>query len=103
MLGRNPENQSLLSFLFFFFCKCAIGKRKMGKLTYIQANAHLLFYSFFKDFFFFFLMWTTFTAFIEFATTLLPFYVLVFLVSRPVGSQLPDGSNLHPRHWKLMS
>ena len=38
-------------FCFFFFCKCAIGKRKMGKRTYIQANAHLLFYSFFKDFF----------------------------------------------------
>ena len=74
----------------------------MGKLTYIQANAHLLFYSFFKDFFF--LMWTTFTVFIEFATILLPFYVLVFLVPRPVGSQLADqGSNLHPRHWKLMS
>ena len=53
---------------------------------------------------FFFLMWITFKVFIEFVTTLLLFYVLVFLAARPVGSQLTDeGSNLTPLHWKVMS
>ena len=36
------------------------------------------FFLFFKFFFFFFLMWTIFKVFIEFVTTLLLFYVLVF-------------------------
>ena len=49
-------------------------------------------------------MWITFKVFIEFVTTLLLFYVLVFLAPRHVGSQLTDeGSNLTPLHWKVMS
>ena len=38
----------------------------------------------------FFLMWTIFKVFIEFITVSLLSYVLVFLATRHVGSQLPD-------------
>lgn len=57
----------------------------MEKLTYIQENATYYFILFLKTFFF--LMWTTFEVFIEFATISLLFYVLVFLAPRPVGSR----------------
>ena len=76
----------------------------MEKLTYIQENARLLFHSFFKDLFFFFLMRTTFKVFTEFVTISLLFYVLVSLAPRPVGSQIADqGSNLNPLHGTVMS
>ena len=45
----------------------------------------------------FFLMWTIFKVFIEFITILLLSYVLVFLATRHVWSQLPD------QDWNLTS
>lgn len=64
--------ESLVS--FFFFADVLIGKRKMEAHLY-SGNAHLLFFILFflKTFF---LMWTTFEVFIEFATISLLFYVL---------------------------
>ena len=42
-------------------------------------------------------MWSILKVFIEFVTMLLLFYVLVFLATRHVGSQLPDqGLNSDP-------
>ena len=54
---------------------------------------------------FFFLMWTIFKVFIEFVTTLSPFYVLgFFLAPTHVGSQFPNQeSNPHRLHWKAES
>ena len=46
---------------------------------------------------YFFFMWTTFKVFIEYATRLLLFHVLIFLALR-----LPDqGWKLHPLQWKV--
>ena len=42
--------------------------------------------------------------FIEFVTTMLLFYVCLFVALRHVGSLLPaEGLSLHPLHWKDMS
>ena len=49
-------------------------------------------------------MWIIFRVFIAFVTILLLFYVLVFLVMRHGGSELPDqGSNENAPHWKAKS
>ena len=46
-------------------------------------------------------MWSISKVFMEFATILLLFDVLVFLATRHVGSYLPNqGSNPHSLHWK---
>ena len=49
-------------------------------------------------------MWSISKVFMEFATILLLFDVLVFLATRHVGSYLPNqGSNPHSLHWKAKS
>ena len=49
-------------------------------------------------------MRTIFKVFIEFVTILLLFYVFSFLVTRCVGSELPDqGLNLCRLLWKVKS
>ena len=49
----------------------------------VRLDVYIFVFAFFKGFFF--LMWTIFKVFIEFVTTLLLFYVLVFWL-RDVGS-----------------
>ena len=53
----------------------------------------------FKDFFFFFLMWTILKIFIEFVTILLLFYVLFFWACGILGPQ--PGIKPTPRHPAL--
>ena len=69
----------------------------IGSVTCCLTNSFL----FFKIFFW---MWTIFKVFIDFITISLLFFVLFFLASRLVGSQLPNqGSNLHFLHWEVKS
>ena len=66
-----------------------------GGCIFLRVETKIRFQKVRGPFFFFFLMWTILTVFIEFVTVLCLFYVLAFPPQRHVGSQLPDqGSNL---------